>query len=542
MKKPVEMLETSSLIADRTLGGVLRHHALHRPDRVFLRENERSLTFGATNLAVNRIAAGLRQMGAGPGDRIGILMHSAIEYVLVVLAASKLGVVWVPVNTDYKGDWLRGTIAGSRPKMLVTDPALFANLQEIAADFPDLKILIAGGNTPGAEHLVNTSAFEQLAADEPDLATPLQPADTAAILWTSGTTGKPKGVMQSHNAWIRTGEIGNISFETRDGDIVYNCLPLYNSAAWSANIFRALVGGITVALDKRFSVNNFWDRIRFYGATQTISIGAGHMFLWNQPERPDDADNPLRIATFVPVPHDLIDGFCRRFGIEALTQGFGQSEIMALMGKTNRPGVPAKPMVLGVPHEDLEVKLLHEDGTEAAIGEVGEFCVRPRRENVIFNGYFENPEATANAFVNGWYRMGDLGKRDADGDFYFVDRKKDFIRYKGRNMSSFEIESVAGRHPAVAAAAVFGVPSDELESESEVKLNVVLKPGETLAPQDLARFINDRAPYFLGPRYIEICNALPYTPTGKVEKYKLREMGITAATWDRQASDFELIR
>lgn len=522
----------------RTVGAVLRHQAHTRPDRIFLKEGSRALTFGACNEAANRIAAGLREMGAAAGDRVAIFMHSRIEYILVVLAINKLGAVWVPINTDYKGQWLSDTINGSKPKLLMTDAMLFARVQEISNELTCQEILLAGGHVPGQRNLAE---FDSYPAAEPDM-TLIRPGDTAAILWTSGTTGKPKGVMQSHNAWIRTAEIGNLAFETRDDDVVYNCLPLYNSAAWSANVLRALVAGIPCALDERFSVSQFWDRIRFYGATQTISVGAGHMFLWNQPPREDDADNPLRIATMVPIPHDLIDPFCVRYGIQALTQGFGQSEIMALMGKTNRPGIAAKPHVLGQPHDDLEVRLLDDTGNEVAVGEVGEFCVRPRRDNVIFNGYFENPEATASAFFGDWYRMGDLGKRDADGDYYFVDRKKDFIRYKGRNISSFEVESVAGKHPAVAAAAVFGLPSAELDSESEVKLNVVLKPGTSLAPAALARFINDHAPYFLVPRFIEICQELPYTPTGKVEKYKLRSLGVTSATWDRLASDFELAR
>jgi len=523
---------------DRTVGAVLRYQAGTRPDRVFLKEADRVLTFGACNKAVNRVAAGLREMGVGAGDRVAIFMQSRIEYILLVLAINKLGAVWVPINTDYKGHWLSDTINGSKPRLLVTDPEFFTRIQEVDAELTCGEILLAGGRVAGRRDLAE---FATYSAEEPDT-TFIRPGDTAAILWTSGTTGKPKGVMQSHNAWIRTAEIGNIAFETRDDDVVYNCLPLYNSAAWSANVIRALVAGISCALDGRFSVNRFWDRIRFYGATQTISVGAGHMFLWNQPPQDNDADNPLRIATMVPIPHDLIDPFCTRFGIEALTQGFGQSEIMALMGKTNRPGIAAKPHVLGKPHDDLEVKLLDDTGKEVAIGEVGEFCVRPRRENIIFNGYFENPDATKNAFFGDWYRMGDLGKRDADNDYYFVDRKKDFIRYKGRNVSSFEVESVAGKHPAVAAATVFGLPSAELESESEIKLNIVLKPGASLAPETLARFINDNAPYFLVPRYIEICAELPYTPTGKVEKYKLRSLGVTSATWDRLASDFVLVR
>jgi crotonobetaine/carnitine-CoA ligase len=173
-------------------------------------------------------------------------------------------------------------------------------------------------------------------------------------------------------------------------------------------------------------------------------------------------------------------------------------------------------------------------------GEAGEFCIKPLAPHVIFNGYFENPEATRSAYHGEWYRTGDLGIKDADGDFYFVDRKSDFIRYKGRNISSLQVEASVMAHPAVASVACFGIPSDELDSEAEIKIDVILKEGESLAAEELAAFINENAPYFFVPRYIEFVDSLPYTPTNKVQKFKLREKGLTGKVWDRMKADFKL--
>jgi crotonobetaine/carnitine-CoA ligase len=348
--------------------------------------------------------------------------------------------------------------------------------------------------------------------------------------------------MQHHNAWVRAAENSNRDFGTGPSDVVYNCMPLYNSAAWVANILRALVAGVPCALDARFSVKEFWDRIRHFDATQTMTLGAMHMFLWAEPARADDADNPLRMANMVPMPEPLVKPFCERFGLEGIVQGFGQSEIMLLLSRKDTPAKRWKPNALGALSFGVDLRMLDEEGNEVAPGEVGEFCVRETTPHTIFNGYFAAPEATAAAYHGDWYRTGDLGIRDADGDFFFVDRKKDVIRYKGRNVSSVQVEGVALRHPAVQGAAVYGVPSKELGSEHEIKLDVLLRPGAALEAADLARFINTHAPHFCVPRYIEFVTELPYTPTNKVQKYKLRERGVPPGTWDRMQSDFVLER
>ncbi|MEN8184891.1 MAG: AMP-binding protein, partial [Myxococcota bacterium] len=353
-----------------------------------------------------------------------------------------------------------------------------------------------------------------------------------AVLWTSGTTGRAKGVMQSHNAWIRGAVSGADNSGVRSGDRMYCCLPMYNSAAWVACVYRALVTGLTVAIDPEFSASRFWERTRFYGATQAFTLGAMHMFLWKAPPRADDADNPVRHATMIPMPDEVREPFMRRFGLETLDQGYGQSEVMGLLHRRD-DGKPPKPGSLGQPVGGIELQLLDEADREVAPGAVGEFCVRPTEPHVIFNGYFHAPEATLEAFRNLWYHTGDLGRRDADGDWFFVDRKADFMRYKGRNVSSFAVEAAVGAHPSVAECAAHGVTSEELASEAEIKVCVVLQPDQELGPEELVRFVNEHAPHFFVPRYVEFLESLPHTPTGRVQKFKLRERGLTPETWDR---------
>ena len=366
--------------------------------------------------------------------------------------------------------------------------------------------------------------------------------DTAAVLWTSGTTGRSKGVMQSHNAWLRGAESGATTSGARDGDVLYCCLPMHNSAAWVAIVYRALVCGLPFGLDPRFSVADFWDRVRFYGATQTFTLGAMHAFLWQQPERPDDAVNPVRVASCVPMPEGLLEPFKRRFAIEQIYQGYGQSEVLGLLSRVDDGRRRWSPNTAGVPLPGIDVRLLDDDDREVEVDEVGEICVRPTEPYVLFNGYFDDADATLRAVRNLWYHTGDLGRRNEEGEYFFFDRKADYIRYKGRSVSSFAVEATVAGHPGVAECAAYGVTSAELESEAEIKVDVVLRPGACVQPDELARFVNDNAPYFLVPRYIELVAELPHTPTGRVQKYLVRRRGVTAATWDRDAVGFVVER
>src|SRR5581483_3438075 len=232
-----------------------------------------------------------------------------------------------------------------------------------------------------------------------------------------------------------------------------------------------------------------------------------------------------------------------RFGLEAVWQGYGQSEVMP--ATIAYPGRNWKPNSAGTARPDVDLALLDGEDSEVPVGEVGEVCVRPRKPGVIFKGYFRMPEQTLEAFSNLWYHTGDLARLDADGELFFVDRKKDVMRYKGRNIASVDVELAARAHPGVHEVAAHGVPAAELVYEDEVKLCVVrsgTEAGAALTAETLAAHIMDNAPYYLVPRYIEFLDELPHTPTGRVQKFLLRERGITSGTWDREAAGFVVKR
>ncbi|MDO8863044.1 AMP-binding protein [Haliea sp. E1-2-M8] len=521
---------------NRVLGNILRHQAETTPGKDFLIDGERHITYSEAHDAACHYAAGLRQLGVQQGDRVCIFMNSCPEFVLVSFACNLLGAPWVPINTDYRGEWLQQTLVDSKPRITVTDREYLSRLAELGDAFmANVVIKEPDAGFPSLTELLSTPIDSSLPAV-------LQRGDVASIMWTSGTTGRSKGVMQSHNAWMRAAlSAANIG-GMHEGDMIYNCMPLYNSAAWVTSIFPALVTGIAVGMDSAFSASHFWERTRFYGATHIFTLGAMHMFLWNAPERPDDSDNPVRSATMTPMPHDIHRPFCQRFGIQAIQQGFGQSEIMQLISRFDDGVSELFPNALGTPVDDLEVALLDDVNRPVPVGDVGEFCVKPKAEHILFNGYFNDPDATEKAFVDGWYRTGDLGKQDGAGNYFFVDRKKDLIRYKGRSVSSVAVESIARRHPGISDVAAFGVPSVELSSEHEIMLAVVAKPNSSVSEEALARHINDNAPYFFVPQYIEIVESLPMTPTQKVRKVELRERGVTNTTWDARAAGFKVTR
>ncbi len=526
--------------ADRTLGRILMLQAQAIPDAPCYLVDDRCYTYGEVNRTVNRYAAGLKNLGVQKDDRVIIFMRSCVEFIMMAFAANKLGAVWVPINGDYKGEWLREAIEESKGKVLVTDTDKYPRLAD-AVDSKSYQSLVvkvnAGGSLPAGA--VDIASFEQLSDAEP-YAVDISYGDTCAILWTSGTTGKSKGVMQPHNVWINAAESAREYFAAKAGDVIYNCMPLYNTGAWITSVFRALIVGLPVALDEHFSASNFWDRIKHYGATETTTLGAMHMFLWNAPETPDDAKTTLRYANVIPLPPHMTKPFMQRFGIERIQKGFGQSEAALILRCLEDGEKQWKPNCLGSVATGVEVSIRDDAGNECPAGTPGEFCLHPLRPFAIFNGYFENPNATNNAYFGEWYRTGDLGVRDADGDYFFVDRKSDYIRDKGRNISSLQVEHAVMQHPAVQAVACFGIPSEHIESEAELKIDVVLKPDASVSAEELARYINDNAPYFFVPRYIEFVSELPMTPTNKVQKYKLREKGLSGAVWDRTKTDFKV--
>jgi crotonobetaine/carnitine-CoA ligase len=304
-------------------------------------------------------------------------------------------------------------------------------------------------------------------------------------------------------------------------------------------VWPSLVAGVRAAIDPRFSVTNYWDQTRRYGATQIATLGAMHMYLLEAPERPDDRDNPVRVAVPNPMPWNVVPIFKERFGIEKVFQMYGQSEVATRILFADDDGTPWRANALGRPVWWLDVKLVDEHDRDVAVGEVGEIVVRPKEPSLIYDGYLNMPEFTLATWRNLWHHTGDLARVEEDGQWFFADRKKDYIRHKGRNISMTEVESVVSRHPAVVEAAAYGIEA-EIESEAELALALVLRDDTTC--EEIARFINANAPYYFVPRYIELMSEIPHNAQFKINKLALRERRVTDATWDRDAQGFEVVR
>jgi crotonobetaine/carnitine-CoA ligase len=278
--------------------------------------------------------------------------------------------------------------------------------------------------------------------------------------------------------------------------------------------------------------------VRRWGATTTFLLGAMANFLQRQPVRADDAETPLAKVLMCPLLPDVAD-FAARFGCRVAT-AYGSTEVNAPIFMTL--GTPvADPQVVGpVRSGTFEVKVFDENDDEVAPGTLGEIVVRPAQPWVTMLGYWHQPQQTVHMWRNQWLHSGDAGRMDADGNFYFVDRIKDAIRRRGENISSMEVEGIVSQHPAVAECAVFPVASEF--SEQEVAVAIALKPGMALDPADLVSYLEPRMAYFMVPRYVVFEDALPKTPTGKIQKYALRERGVTRDTWDREAAGIRLAR
>jgi crotonobetaine/carnitine-CoA ligase len=371
-------------------------------------------------------------------------------------------------------------------------------------------------------------ALRSSAATTPDIA--VSHKDLSTILFTSGTTGRSKGVMISHNYWYEIwAEAVKYARYTED-DVLYTGLPFFHSSAKGTTIGPAILADAQAVLVERFSASRMLDDCRHYNCSEAKYIGSIIPILMKQPETARDADNPLRLMGGAAAPVELWDAFQTRFNTRLL-EVYGMTECtVALVNPFDdrRPGSCGKPIT------GWSVKIVDSDDNEVPDGEVGEIVAQPQRPFLGTSGYYGNPEATLELFQNFWMHTGDLGRRDADGYFYYVDRKKQALRRRGENISSFEVESVINTHPAVLECCIVGVPSEL--GEEEVKAVIVLKPGETLDMAEFSRWCMPRMAYFAIPRFIAIRDFLPKTPSERVEKYKLKDEGVTPDCWDREAA------
>ncbi len=512
----------------RVLSLVLEEKATLLGDALLV-TGDRDLTYADAADTAARLAGGLSDLGVEIDDRVLTMLPNTVEAVVAFLGISWGGMVGVPVNSAYRGDMLRYVMADADAAALIIHADFLSVFAEIVGDLPELRRVIVVGAEAGPGQVT----WDELCArPDPLPRVPRTPGDLQAIMYTSGTTGPSKGVMVPYHLAYQYANPHGCHFQ-EPGDVVYVTLPLFHIGGQWQGIYAAMLCDGRAVLKRKFSVSRFWDDVDRYGVTQTTLLGVMAEFLWKQPARPDDDSHSLVRATMAPALKDSA-AFAQRFGLR-LGQGWGLTETGCVTSPPPLDQPAQDPLCCGRVRSDLyELKLVDPDDNEVPPGVPGEAVVRAKVPFALMSGYWRKPEATVKAWRNLWLHTGDALVQNPDGTFSFVDRQKDCIRRRGENISSLEVERAVLAHDDVQECAAIPARSEHIEEE--VMVVVSLRPGSALTHAELRSFLEPRMPAFMVPRYIEILEELPKTPTAKVKKDVLRAAGVRPTTWDHQAN------
>ncbi len=510
------------------------------PDTVFLHflDDDEKYTYAEFDELSNRLAQGLLSSSVAPGDRIATLLDSHVDSVALLIAASKVNAVYVPVNTANKGEFLRNPLANSGARILISEGKYLERVEAIRKDLPDLQTIFVRGES-GAEAMACERFADLYSQNNADTDICPEPGDIAGIIYTGGTTGPSKGCILSQNyianQALRTKEM----CDPRPGEVTWTCLPLFHLNAIVVTLLYSVVSGTTAAITPRFSLSGFWADIEKSGASVASVLGSMIPLIANMPDNEEmlRCKGQLRMARGAPFPGELQDVWRNRFGAEivgAHVYGLTESSFVSMLSYDEAADAP--PGSSGkLNHRDFEVMIVNDNFEEVPTGQTGEIVVRPKRPNVMFEGYWGRPQETLDVLGGMWFHTGDIGKFDANEFFYFVDRKKDYLRRRGENISSYEMETTFALHPDVNEVAVHAVPS--ALTEDDIKITLVKEEGSALTEYELATWAIDNVPYYAVPRYIEFRAQLPKSPVGRILKNQLRDEGCTDSTWDLEQSD-----
>lgn len=521
-----------------TVSATLEHAMAHWPDDVFLQTmGQNPISFADAMHESARLASGLAALGIGRGDMVCTLLDTHTDAVLLWLAIMRLGAVAAPVNTSYLGEFLRHQLADCGARVVIAEDCYVERIVSLQDGLPDIGQLVVRGNVQDCTTTWPMTDYADLPRDSG--ATVLDqsaPEDLAMLIYTSGTTGPSKGCMLSQGYLCQHANTMIRGHDMVRGDVVWMPLPLFHLTGLVGLTFNAVRVGATIDIIPKFSVSNFWNEIEQSGATMALLIGSMLALVARAPESAAEKRcfGQLQKVIGAPLPDDIRQVWQERFGVARIgAPGYGQTEAAIVVAL--KVGEPQKPGTTGRRFEDYDVRILDDHGEECAPGITGEICIRPNVVHGMFDGYWNRPEETLKAWRNLWMHTGDLGQFDTDGNLIFVDRKKDYLRRGGENISSVEMDGAFMKHPAIQDVCVHAVPSEL--SEDEVKVTYVLREGVELRPYDLCRWAIENIPAFAVPRYYEAVADLPRTPNGKVRKIELREVGVSASSWDRQSSD-----
>jgi len=532
----------------RTLPHLLQQQAQRYGSRTLYQCQDEKISYAQALKVAQAWALYLQRLGVKAGDRVALYCANRVEFLHVFFGCAWLGAVCVPINTASRGGQLTHIFQNCAATLLVLEDAHlepFIKLDVSALALRQVRVLGENGaavckRLACAQPALNVQAVPVLETAIPLPASvkpveTLKPGDTLAILYTSGTTGPSKGVCCLHAQlfwWgLHTAEL----LELGEGEVLYSCLPLFHNNAL-CTVVQALLTGSTFIIGQRFSASRFLHELAQHQATATYLLGAMvPMLLTRNLEKPAALNTRLALAPGVPAEHHV--EFVRRFGI-GLISGFGSTETNFVLGEKLADTTPG---LMGRVRPNFEARVVDAFDAPVPAGTAGELIVRSHEPFAFSSGYFGMPEKTVQAWQNLWFHTGDRVVCDEQGRFRFLDRMKDAIRRRGENISAFEVEAALESHPDIALAAVFAVPSEL--GEDEVMAAIVREDRTT--PTDFAALLHycfEHLPYFAVPRYFEALPALPTTENGKVQKFKLRERGVCAQTWDRAAHGYVVSR
>jgi long-chain acyl-CoA synthetase len=489
------------------LASIITGSAAETPEAVAVRLGSLELTYAELDNRSARLATLLHEKGLQQGDRVGVMLPNVLEFPISYYGVLRAGGVVVPMNVLLKRREIAFYLEDSGAEVLLAWHGFAAEAHDGAAD-------------AGAEPIeVEPESFAELLGDrEPRTAVvDTGEEDTAVILYTSGTTGKPKGAELTHFNLSRNSDIAaRTTSNVKAGDVVLGALPLFHSFGQTVSMNASLRVGATLTLLPKFEPAEALEIMQRDRVTHFYGVPTMYGALLHQPERESFDTSTLRICITggASMPVEVLRGFEAAFECELL-EGYGLSETSPV-ASTNHPGRPRKPGSIGTPLEEVEMKVVDEDGNEVPQGEVGEIVIRGHN---VMKGYWQRPEATEEAMRGGWFHSGDMARVDEDGYFFIVDRKKDLIIRGGYNVYPREVEEVLYEHPKIREAAVIGVPHDQWGEE--IGAAIVLHEGGELAPAEVSEYVKERIAAYKYPRVVWFLDELPKGPTGKILKREI---------------------